>query len=411
MSLSHTQQSKRRMLMMVFGAFAIFFTGYPHVWSVYQPYMMELAGWSQGQASMCFYLVILFFVFGNIFGGRIQDKYNPGIVILAGGALFAAGVLLSALFVVPSPFPMYITYGIVQGFGQGMVYATVLSTAQKWFPDRTGLASGIVVTANGISGFVLAPVSRRLLEEEGPERAFLEIGIVIAISWILGCIFIRKPDPEEAAELKKSSGAGQKEMTKRQYTSVEMLKTKKFYLLVAVMTCGLLSYFMISPISQTLQIERGVGTSLAVKAVMFGSLVNAGARLFLPWIADKAGRIRCVRVVLIVSFASMVLLAVSGSYFTTIAVILMYGCYGGIMGSFPSLTSSIFGIAHSGENYGYVMSGVMLATVLAPAVMGAAEALSKSPEWGFITGIIVSVLSYLFLILLKRELKKENSLT
>ena len=30
---------------MIFGAFAIFFTGYPHVWSIYQPYVMEQAGY------------------------------------------------------------------------------------------------------------------------------------------------------------------------------------------------------------------------------------------------------------------------------------------------------------------------------------------------------------------------------
>ena len=35
----------------------------------------------------------------------------------------------------------------------------------------------------------------------------------------------------------------------------------------------------------------------------------------------------------------------------------MYGCYGGIMGSFPSFTSSLFGIEHTGENYGFVMPG------------------------------------------------------
>ena len=35
------------------------------------------------------------------------------------------------------------------------------------------------------------------------------------------------------------------------------------------------------------------------------------------------------------------------------------GCYGGIMGSFPSLTSSIFGMKHTGENYGFVMFGIV----------------------------------------------------
>ena len=150
-------------LILVFGAFAIFFTGYPHIWSIYQPYAMELTGWSQGQTSMCFYLSFVTFVLGNIVGGRIQDKRNPKIAIVSGGAIFTASILLSALALRPSPVMMYITYGLLQGFGQGMIYTTILSTAQKWFPGRTGFSSGVIVTANGLFGFFMAPVSRSLL--------------------------------------------------------------------------------------------------------------------------------------------------------------------------------------------------------------------------------------------------------
>lgn len=50
------EQLKKRRLMMLSSAFAIFFTGYPHVWSVYQPYMMKMTGWTQSEAYMCFYL-------------------------------------------------------------------------------------------------------------------------------------------------------------------------------------------------------------------------------------------------------------------------------------------------------------------------------------------------------------------
>ena len=63
-----TTQKRQRLLTMIFGAVAIFFTGYPHVWSIYQPYVMEQAGWSQTAASMCFYLALSTFVFGNIIG-------------------------------------------------------------------------------------------------------------------------------------------------------------------------------------------------------------------------------------------------------------------------------------------------------------------------------------------------------
>ena len=45
---------------------------------------------------------------------------------------------------------------------------------------------------------------------------------------------------------------------------------------------------MVSPVSQTHQIDLGIPSAVAVSAVMLGSIVNAGARLVLPTLADKA---------------------------------------------------------------------------------------------------------------------------
>lgn len=352
---------------MIFGSFAIFFTGYPHIWSVYQPYVMEQAGWSQSQTSMCFYLALCTFVFGNIIGGKIQNKYHSKLVVWIGGGVFAAGILASAFLILPSPVPMYLTYGVMQGFGQGMLYAAVLATVQKWFPDRTGFASGVVVTANGLCGFFLAPISRKLLAAAGVSETLLIIGIVITISWILcGIFFENAPVSSSCSSAKSAQRTSAWEQ--KQYTSAEMMRTKKFYLLLATMLFGLMSYFIVSPVSQTYQIELGIPSAVAVSAVMAGSLVNAGARLVLPMLADKIGRVGCIRVVLIVSIIAMAVLAVSGSYAVTAAIIVMYGCYGGIMGNFPSFTSAIFGIEHTGENYGFVMFGIVIATIGAPVI-------------------------------------------
>ena len=164
-------------------SFRDLFTGYPHVWSIYQPYVMEQAGWSQGQASMCFYLALSTFVFGNIVGGRMQNRFKEKTIVWIGGGIFAAGILASAFLIVSTPLPMYLSYGVMQGFGQGMIYTVILATVQRWFPDRTGFASGVVVTANGLCGFFLAPLSRKLLEAEacrnlsdhwGSHRSFLD---------------------------------------------------------------------------------------------------------------------------------------------------------------------------------------------------------------------------------------------
>ena len=275
-------------LILVFGAFAIFFTGYPHIWSIYQPYAMELIGWSQGQTSMCFYLSFVTFVLGNIVGGRIQDKRNPKIAIVSGGAIFTASILLSALALRPSPVMMYITYGLLQGFGQGMIYTTILSTAQKWFPGRTGFSSGVIVTANGLFGFFMAPVSRSLLSGVGIEKTFLIIGTFIGISWILASIFIRNPKTGEVGTGSVQAG-GKPVYTGKQYTSGEMFRTKKFYFLLATMMFGLIPYLILSPLSQTVQMDRGISASVAVAAVMAGSVCNAASRLCLPRAADKVG--------------------------------------------------------------------------------------------------------------------------
>ncbi len=388
--------------MMVFGAFAILFTGYPHVWSIYQPYVMKAAGWSTGQASICFYLPTMFFVLGNILGGRLQDKKGPAPAMFIGGGILTAGVLISRYMLLPSPIWMYLTFGVMQGIGSGMIYAPILSTAQKWFPGRTGFASGVVITANGICGLLMAPISKTLLEAGGPQLAFLTVGLLIGVSWILGTMFIRKP--EETAEEKMPVFYGET----HQYTSAEMVETRKFYYLLCTMMCGLMAYYLTSPLSQTLQTDRGVSAALAVGSVMAGSILNAGMRLVLPSLSDKIGRIQCIKGVILLSMAAMVFLITGQKILTTLAVILIYGCFGGIMGSFPSLASSIFGLKHSGQNYGIVMFGIVVVTALSPCITNFIAAGQYPVNMTFFIGFVFSAAAFLFLTKLEKEIKNEK---
>lgn len=387
-------------IILIFGAFAIFFTGFPHIWSIYQPYAMEIAGWSQSQAAMCFYVSFVFFVAGNIVGGRIQDRFSPKIAVLLGGGLFASGILLSSLALAESPIIMYLTYGVMQGIGQGMIYTTILSVAQKWFVGRTGFASGVIVTANGLFGFVMAPVSRYFLEAKGIKTTFLLIGLFIVIAWIAASFVIKNPTQVEKKETTIFKG--------KQFTPAEMFKTKKFYFMMATMLFGLIPYFLLSPISQIIQLEQGVSATVAVAAVMAGSVCNALTRLLLPTAADKLGRIICLKGVLLVAICAMILLAVAPSFMVTICVIVVYACYGGIMGSFPSLCSSVFGLQYSGENYGYVMFGMAAATLGTPVISGLVSAAGQGIAVAFMIGAVCAAAALIFLLLLERELKKTS---
>lgn len=393
---------KKRNGMMAAGAFVILFTGFPHIWSIYQPYVLSETGWSESMVSICFYLPTLFFVFGNIFGGRIYDKGYGRMTLGIGGIVFAGGIILSALTLGIHPVITYMTLGVMQGIGQGMIYAVVLATAQKWFPHKTGFASGVVITANGLCGFVLSPVSKLLLERGGVRLTLVSVGFLVFLSAVCAVCFVRQPEIENIEVKEDQIYTGQ------QYTSAQMIRTKKFYYLVATMMCGLMPYYLVSPISQTIQIERGILQAVAVGSVMAGSILNAGIRLILPTLADKAGRIRCIQGVLFVAMIAMIFLLSGNNRLITTAIVLAYGCFGGIMGSFPSLSSEIFGLRYAGQNYGIVMSGIIIVTITSPVISNMILINGLPEVVRFMTGFCFAVIALGFSMLLKKEINQSG---
>ncbi len=394
---------KKRNGMMAAGAFAILFTGFPHVWSIYQPYVLSETGWSESMVSICFCLPTLFFVFGNIFGGRIYDKGYGRLTLGVGGGIFAGGIILSALTLGIHPMITYMTLGVMQGIGQGMIYAVILATAQKWFPHKTGFASGVVITANGLCGFILSPISKVLLETGGARSALISVGLMVFLSAVCAVCFVRQPE-EQQSETKEPSIF----LEGKQYTSSQMVRTKKFYCLVIIMMCGLMPYYLVSPISQTIQIDRGILQAVAVGSVMAGSILNAGIRLILPTLADKAGRIPCIQGVLFVAMLAMIFLLSGNNRLITAAIVLAYGCFGGIMGSFPSLSSEIFGLQYAGQNYGIVMSGIVIVTIISPIISNMIISHGLPESVRFITGFCFAVIAMIFSMLLKKEINQSG---
>ena len=393
---------KRRMLQtMITGALLIFFTGFVHVWSIYTPYVMKETGWAEGTVSLAFYLANCSFVLGNILGGRLNGRLGAKKVTALGGGLFAGSIALSALAIRLAPAALYLTYGLIMGMGSGMAYSVILDTAQKWFPDRTGFASGVVVTSNGLCGFFMAPMSRMLLARFGVGISFLTTAGLTATAWLLAAFFLQTPENTGADK----AGAVLKG---RQYTAPEMLKTGMYYELTLAMFFGLMPYYLISPVSQTFQMEHGVLESVAVASVMAGALLNASLRLLLPTLADKLGRFRCVRALLAVSFASMLLLASGNATMIVAGVVLAYGCFGGVMGNFPSLTSMVFGLKHAGENYGYVMIGMILSALGAPLIRSGLSALGLTGAGQYFAGAAFAAAAILLLGLLEREHNKKE---
>ena len=61
------------------------------------------------------------------------------------------------------PWQFYLWFSLVAAIGNGLGYNPALTTGQKWFIDKKGLASGITLAASTAGPAVLSPVLASLL--------------------------------------------------------------------------------------------------------------------------------------------------------------------------------------------------------------------------------------------------------
>src|SRR3984957_6990322 len=135
------------------GVLVMILAGTVYAWSNFTQPVVASFGWSATQASLVFGLAIFFIGIGAVVGGRWQDRVGPRTVTITGIVLWGIGNLLAAV----GPHDVWwwdVTYGLIGGFGNGMAYITPVATVTKWFPDKRGLASGMVVMGFGLGAFI-----------------------------------------------------------------------------------------------------------------------------------------------------------------------------------------------------------------------------------------------------------------
>ena len=384
-------------LVLIAGSILQLFLGIIYVWSVFVGPVSEFFDWKIESVKLTSSFMLCCFVLGILIGGKLQAKAGAQKIVLAGGLLMAAGMLCSSFVPAGMAWLIYISYGIVGGFGVGMAYNAIISCAQKWFPKKRGLATGISVCAFGFSTVIFAPVVKNLVASMGLLAAFRVLAaafglVTLGLFWL-----IKMPAEDNAAAAANLSD-------QRQYTSSEMLKTKQFYLIALSMMLLTASYFILNPSFTTLGAERGLTADLTTILVQITGVSSAIGRLVVPVMADKIGRESATFSILALTAVCTAVLSFATGTLFIIMVAVIALCYGGSSGVYPLVTSQYFGIKNIGSNYGLVMVGFMLSSLLFPLLIGFVAAATVK----FITLGAMAALGCVLIILLSASKKKMN---
>lgn len=384
------KKEPNRMIILIALAMSTFATGGVYAWSVLSGPLAEAHGWDYGAVTLAYSILLLMLSVAAIPGGKALDVFGAKKTIAAAGVLWAAGWFLTGF--VSDLWMLYVTIGIIAPIGSGFCYGPCITVANRWFPDKPGLASGVTVGATGLASLFLAPFASKILTASGVPAAFRALGILFAVIMVVPVLlFVRDPEkksPAGAAEGRKkdpadtviaesskdtvgekASAASEKEKTpviEKDWRG--MLRDPRFYFLWLIFLGGSVSGLMlISHASAIGQTVAGITPSQAALLVGIMAVVNFLGRIGMGSLSDKIGQFPGVVLCLAVSTVDMILMSRASSFPVFIAsLIILCVCFGGTLSIFPGIVYRTFGMKNGGMNYGIIFTAYGIAAFIGP---------------------------------------------
>ncbi|WP_407371733.1 OFA family MFS transporter [Carnobacterium sp.] len=346
-------------------------TGAIYAFSVLAGPLSEANSWTMGEVMTAFAINAALGPIPMVLGGFLTDKGWSKWSIMAGAVLFGAGFALTGT--ATSLFQLYLYYGVLAGFGQGFAYSGCLSNTIRFFPDKKGLASGLITAGMGGAAIIAAPIANQLIQSKGVGTAFVWMGITYILIGFTCSLFI-KVAPKQITSSKtnvKQNQALQVKVVSKNWK--EMLQSINFYLILLMFATGSFSGLMIASNAAAIgQSTFGLTAATAAFYVSLYSLSNTLGRVVWGTISDKLGQSTTITIIYsIIALMFVILILIQTTLGFAIGIIGLGLCFGGVMGVFPSLVMDNFGPKFQGVNYGIVFIGYSTAAFIAPKVSAA----------------------------------------
>ena len=387
--------------------------GTVYAWSFFQTMLVRDSGWTFSQTAAAFSITIFSLGVSAALAGQALPRLGPKVLAVTGSAMFSGGYMIASLALsLDAIWLFYLGYGVIGGAGIGMGYVTPVATVAKWFPDRKGLMTGIVVMGFGVGAFLLSKGLAPLLvvRAEGDLQAvFLWLGIVFACILIPCSLFLSNP-PESAPP---SGPRARKPSPERLEPAAPYLRTTQFAIMWTVFFFNIAAGIsVISFQSELLQEVWGLAdpslgpetlAEYGATLIAISSLCNGVGRLFWGLLSDRLGRVSVFRILLASQMVVFgILMTETNPLVFSALVCYVLLCFGGGFATMPSFIVDVFGSKNMSRIYGTVLTAWAAAGIIGPMYVGYLKDTypDRAVMYCFLIGILMLGAGYVFSFLL-----------
>jgi len=380
---------------LIAGTAMLLINGVIYAWSIYSMPFGAGFGWSSAQLGACFTVMLASFCLGGVFGGAVANRRGVRVSIPIGGILGCIGFVLCMFLQAHLIWLLFVSFAI-SGIGVGFVYNGVISAVVPRFPDKKGLASGVLLMGFGASSLVLGGLASRLIASPGFgwHLTYILTGALLLAAAFIGLPFVLPPRVDRDTHAAPARG-----LTPRQ-----MLRTKRFWLLFgsAVIGTGFGSGLIAH--ASYIFVEGGASESVAALAVGLVSVMNGLGRIVFGMLNDRCGfRISLLADAVLYIAAGLIAALVLGSSAVVLVVVMMLigACYGAVPTISASLAEEFFGPAHYGRNLGIVNLSILVGSFASTAA-GAIQTSTGSYAQAFYLFVGLEAVALVLILLLGR---------
>ena len=349
---------------------------YQYVWSSIEGPLSENLDIALPALGAVFSFYVVFQSLSQMPAGWWRDRRGPQNLTYLAAVLAGGGYI--GLAYATTLWQLYVLYSL-GSIGVGIIYTVAVNTAVKWFPDRTGLTTGIGTMAFAGGSALVVPYVRANATVGGYTDVLRNVGVVILVVLIAGAVLLHDPpedwldrdgDDEQTDESDLAAS-----LRGTAYTTREMLRTWQFWLLYAMFIATASADLIV--IANVVRFAEHFGLAAIVATIAATVLpIAAGvSRMILGEASDRFDR----KHVMAASFllAGLFRFGLVGTGIVNNSVGFVVMVVGAMFFSsplyvyFPSMVADYYGSKHSSSNYAVLYTAKVGGGVFAGTVTGA----------------------------------------
>jgi MFS family permease len=364
--------ARGRWLLLPLGIVAHLCMGTVYAWSVFRQPLEQALGLGATQSMLPYTAALLCFALLMPAGGQLLPRLGPRPLMLLGGGVMALGYLLASRS--QSIGQLVLTYGVIVGSGVGLAYGVPLAVAARWFPERQGLAMGLVVLGFGLSPLITAPLAHRLIASLGTSATLQLLGLAFLVLMVSVAMAMALPPPgwQPPIPLRHRRPAVAAVPPEQPASPASLLRSRSFCGLWLCYGLGALLGLSAIGISSPVGLEViAIDPAVAASSISLFALFNGVSRPLFGWLSDRLhpSRVATLAYLLVLVGSLMMARAGEGDLLTyLVAFSLFWASLGGWLAIAPAATLRCFDPERYAQIYGLVFTaygaGALVGTLI-----------------------------------------------